>query len=579
MLINGAPINSASLNSTSGGESSVEPQPIVPGRAFRWRLVVLVNSVDMSARLSGQVSIDRERGAAGIASFTLHLQPGPVLPMDWVGRTVSIDYLTTTLGVTTIKRRYTGRVITTEWDPLGRMLTCHCGDQLQQRIEAMSVADVAALIPSFWSAYVFDAPEGRSRWTYAQERLGTIQQSLDSSAEGNLRLTSWYAGGEDYVFGTGTTIFDTVKVSYADLTSLTNKVEVEANYRFPRLHQRVQGYTWVHPDMLGFGGTQGFCAWRKHTSELPDIEMVESAATGAGFSILETAWERLPLTDTNPCGDGIPWSNIYPDLLLGASILGGRRFTQAVTEKYTLSVVAEQSIAQAGEVISRQSLSIDYSTDFSDKWESDAFGIDAKDAVPNELGVATGHIDERSESQRASAFSCLLNQAKTAIVLAHTATTISWDVPTSMVLDVDLVHTLSVADQGVSARARCSRVQDSFDLTRGSAITTLSIAVMRGGGTISDALVPPAATSVEQDENPAFIELATQLGRLNDSPPYREELDGFAGNSDAGNNSLEGFPRRFQISSPEIPAEDRDESTVTVAAQYRVAIPNDHLEM
>ncbi len=130
----------------------------------------------------------------------------------------------------------------------------------------------------------------------------------------------------------------------------------------------------------------------------------------------------------NPCGDGIPWSNIYPDLLLGASILCGRRFTQAVTEKYTLSVVAEQSIAQAGEVISRQSLSIDYSTDFSDKWESDAFGIDAKDAVPNELGVATGHIDERSESQRASAFSCLLNQAKTAIVLAHTATTISWDV-------------------------------------------------------------------------------------------------------------------------------------------------------
>ncbi|NWD49016.1 hypothetical protein [Pseudomonas gingeri] len=579
MLINGAPINSAALNSSSGGESRSEPQPIVPGLAFRWRLSVLVNGVDLSARLTGQMSVDRERGAAGVASFTLQMLPGPVLPMDWVGRTVTIDYITAAQGVTTRKRRYTGRIITTEWDPLMRLLVCHCGDQLQQRVEAMTVADVSALIPSYWAPEVFEAPEGRSRWTYAQECLGTIQQSLDSSADGALRLTSWYAGPEDYVFGDGTTIYNTVKVSYADLSSLTNKVEVDANYRFPRLHQRVQGYIWVHPDTRGSGGTQGFCAWRRHSSELPDIEMVKSAATGAGYSILETAWDRLPLTNTNPCGDGIPWANIYPDLLLGASVLGGRRFTQAVTEKYTLSVVAEESIAQAGEVISRQSLSVEFTSDFAEKWESNPFGMDVPGNVPPALEVGTGHIDERSEAQRLSAFRCVLNQAKTAIVLAHTATTISWDVPTSMVLDIDLVHTLRVTDQGVSARARCSRVQDSFDLAGGTAITTFSIAVMRGGGSVSDALVPPAAPIVEQEESAPFIELATQLGRLNDSPPYREDLDGFSGNSDAGNNAIEGFPRRFQIVSPEIPATERNESNVAVGATYRVAIPNDLLEM
>ncbi|MGA3683955.1 hypothetical protein ACPCX5_28605, partial [Pseudomonas graminis] len=72
-----------------------------------------------------------------------------------------------------------------------------------------------------------------SRWDYAQERLGTVQASLDASPAGELRLTSWYAGGENFAFGTGTTVYNSVKLSYADLTSLTNKVEIEASYRFP----------------------------------------------------------------------------------------------------------------------------------------------------------------------------------------------------------------------------------------------------------------------------------------------------------------------------------------------------------
>jgi hypothetical protein len=124
--------------------------------------------------------------------------------MDWVGREVTVDYISTAKGVTTQKRRYTGRIVTTEWNPITRLLVCQCGDQLQQRVESMTVEDVDTLIPAFWSPDVFDAAEGRSRWDYAQERLGTIQSSLDSSAEGSLRLTTWYAGAEEYVFRAGT---------------------------------------------------------------------------------------------------------------------------------------------------------------------------------------------------------------------------------------------------------------------------------------------------------------------------------------------------------------------------------------
>ncbi|MFU6774850.1 hypothetical protein ACM77A_32010, partial [Pseudomonas aeruginosa] len=62
----------------------------------------------------------------------------------------------------------------------------------------------------------------------------------------------------------------------------------------------------------------------------------------------------------------------------------------------------------------------------------------------------------------------------------------SWDCPTSMVMAVDLTHTLKFDDQRIKAVGKCRRVLDRFDLESGSAITTLSIAVMRGGGGDSD---------------------------------------------------------------------------------------------
>jgi hypothetical protein len=576
MILNGSPLGLHVLDGF--GAAAVVAQPIEPGRAYRWTLAVLVAGVDMSARLTGTVSTDRERGAAGVASFTLQLAPGPVLPMDWVGRPVTIDYITTALGQTTQTRRYSGRVITTEWDPLLRLLACHCGDQLQQRVEALTLLEVETLTPSYWSANVFEAPAGRSRWDYLQERIGTIQASLDSSPAGVMRLTSWYATWADFSFEAGSTIYNTVKVAYADLTSLTNTVEVEASYRFSRLHQSSQRYVWNIPGSLG-GAAGGFCLWRQESTELPDVPMIDSAVEGAGYSLFNVGYNRLPPSHPDPCGNGNPWTNRFADLLLGATFLAAKRWTQAITEKYVLSVVAPASVAQAGPVISRTTLAVEYASEFGKTWESAPFGLGVpKWVMDSELQTDNGHADDRDNVQRSDAIRCTLNQAKTAIILAHTGTSVSWDVPTSMVLAVDLVHTLRIADQGITAQARCNRVLDTFDLTGGTAITTLSIGVMRGGGSDSDALVAPAFSAVEQPDNPASIGLTSQLGRRNDSPPLDEALDGFVGNWDNGNPSLEAFPRRFQITAPEIPASDRDESTLDIPAVYRLAIPNDLLE-
>ncbi|WP_268797513.1 hypothetical protein [Pseudomonas huanghezhanensis] len=576
MLLNGSPLNSAPLNGLYSGAAGSDPKPVVPGNAFRWALRVLVGGVDFTARLTGQVEVDRERGAAGLATFTLQMLPGSILPMDWVGRTVSIDYITNALGVTTQKRRYTGRIVTTEWDSIGRLLLCHCGDQLQQRIEKLTVAQIDALVPAYWSIDVFSEAEGRSRWDYLSERLSTVQSSLDSSAGGELRLTTWYAGSVDFTFGAGTSIYDSVSVGYADLTSLTNTVEIEASYRFSRLHQRNETFTWRHPDTSGLGGTQGFCQWRQSSSELPDVAMMKDSASSAGLNIIKSPiYIKTPATGANICGNGVPWINNYPDLLLGVTFTGGRRWAQAVTEKYVLTVVAEASVEQAGEVIARDSLSIDYTTDRGNAWESAPFGLE----VPSAVDGRSGHVDERDESQRQAALRCLLNQAKTTVVLAHSATAVSWSVPTSMVLDVDLIHTLRLDDQGVLAQARCSRVADTFDLASGSAVTTLTVKVMRCGGADQDALSAPAFSTAAQEADIAVPALGTQLGGKPSSPVYNDSLDGFSGNYDNADPTLPVFDRRLQITASEIAATERDEKVVDIAARYRLTIPNDPLEL
>lgn len=567
MLLNGAALNSTSLNGLDG-PATLPVIPIAQGLAFRWRLRVLVGGVDMSARLTGSVSIDRERGAAGVASFVLQLAAGPVLPLEWIGRPVQVFYLSTAQGVTTEALRYTGRIVKPEWASGLRQLACQCADQLQQRVEALEVAQIDALTPgAFWSADVFEAVAGRSRWDYAQERLSTIAASLDSATDGTLRVSPWYAGAPDFEFGPNTTIYDSMSVSYADLTSLTNTVEVEADYRFSRLWQQTISYRWRHPETGGNEGGAAFCQWRNVSTETPDVDMLVSAAESAGLTVLDGAqYNRLPPSGVY-CDPPVGWVNAYPDLLIGADFVGGRRWAQPVTEQYRLTVTAPASVAAAGPVIARERLAFEVENERAEQWGSDPF-----------TAATTGLEDLRDDSRRATALLCVLNQAATTIIAAHTATTISWDAPTSMVMDVDLPHTLTLDDQGVKALGRCSRVVDTFDLLAGSAISTLSISVMRGGGDVTDPLTVPAG-SVRLPLAASAVELPSQMGRAVDSPIYNEEIDGFAGNYVPGYLDRPDFPRRFSVTAPELAADLRDDYPVPIAVTYRVAIPNDLLEL
>lgn len=572
-MLNAYPLNAQPLNAGGAGQGDDPgpnpPVPVAPALSFTWRLVLMIGGVDYSAQLTGSVSVDREEGAAGLATVIIFLPPGPVVPTDWIGRPVTLDYVSEQGGVVTQSRRYTGQVSDPSYDATQRLLTLNCSDQLQKRVEAMAITDIDALVGGYWSGDVFEPTEGRSRWDYAGERLGTIPSSLDASATGALRVTPWFAQAPAFEFGTGTTVYQSIRVELAQLDRLTNVVEIEGGYRYARLWQQNNGYNWAHPETGGLGGLQGFCQWRRESSELPTVEMIKSEVTSSGQTIVGGSYYTLPLSMANPCADGIPWINVTEGLVLTAAFTGARRWTQQVTESLTLKVYAPASVAQAGEQVSRERLTVQVEDAKADDWEGEEF-----------TGGTDGFTDLGNSARRGAAIEVLLHQAQTTILSSHRDTTVSWDFPASMCLGADLDQTLSLADQGVKAVGKCRRLEEAYDLESGSALITTTIAVMRGGGTDADALSAPPETTSSPKSGSTGYALNTQLGGHFSSGEYDEDRDGFAGMySNVQDSTLETFPRRMKIPAPEIPAALRDEQKYETKVDYRVAIPNDTLEL
>lgn len=574
MLIGAQPLASGPLAAALG--STYEPIYVVRGQSYLARVRVLVDGEDVAAMVTGDLDVDREEGAAAVAGFVLLLPPGPVDTRAWKGKSVVIDYISRDrYGVFTEARLFTGWLKMPTWEPTWRLLACECSDRLQQRVEGMSFEAIDAMTGGYWSADLFEPVEGRSRWDYAQERMKSRAASLDCSVHGEVRVTNWAkASVPHFVFGLGTTEHESVQLDEADMDDVTNRLEIDAGYRFPRLWQHVQGFGWEHPQYTG-SGIPGFCAWRPWTSDLPTTEMIEDAITGAGLTLVgNVGGYKLPLSANDPCGDGVAWTNTFDNLWLSANANGARRWVQQVTERYTLLLTAPGGEDEATQVIARDSGNVAIESAQADEWE---------DGRPTGGGSVTDLVDEM---RRNSALLTLLWGGAVELLSAHRGTTLSWQVPTDLALGVDLVHTLRLEDRAL-AQGKCRRIQHQIDIEGGTAITTISVAISRGGGVGDPLNVPPRPDTSLPDIGGSDPTLPTQLGgRLNDPitgapiPPYDDERLGFSGNWDAKDDlTAEDFPRRFKVEAVEIPEIYRDERTGELTAHYRVAIPNDLLEL
>lgn len=581
MQLNGAELNAVPLNGAAAlGQPAVTVEPVI---SVLWGARVLLGGVDISANLTGSLRIEREEGAATLADFVLSLDAGAVNPAAYIGKTVEVYYQHWDGAAWVEHLRFAGQVIRPQYSMQERLLSCDCSDRLQDAIEALTVAQVDTLAGGQWSADLFESPEGRSRWDYAQERMSTQAASLQKSVSGVLQVTPWAATAPAFVFPVGSVLDQSMDWIPVELSERVNVVELELDYRFIRLRQRHQSFAWQHPDIIDSSIGGGFCLWRGDSTELPDIEMVTAACTGAGYqSILDgVEWHRLPPSGVY-CDPPAAWGNIYLDLLLGGLWTAARRWSQPVTEQYKLRIEAPASIAQAGEVIRRDSITVETESDREAEFEGATYTTTEADAVQDALGDWV--VDLRDSPRLEGAAVIGVSMARVQVLAAHRANRLSFQLPTADTLGVRLEHTLRVedviGDQAVRCQAKLASLIDEWDFDTGEAITTLLLAVSQGGGDVTDPATAPAPPpSTPAGSVPILITLSTQLGGRNTSPVYDPELLGFSGNYSVTTAGVEPFPREFKVEMPEIPADHQDDYQVVSNKTYRVAIPNDLLEL
>lgn len=611
-------IGSGALGVWPVGGSPTNAQPsgpvvIRPGRYCAWQVVVTIGGSDVSTLLTGIVTVDREEGAAAVARFNLFYPPGEPVPTSMPNSSVVITFVAEVDGEGVQSRLFTGWIAEPTWSADTRVMDITCTDRLQQRIEAMSIEQIDALALGSWSPDVFEPVEGRSRYDYAQERISGEAVSLDASATGEIRRSSWFAAAPAFLFGPGSTIFQSVSIDLAQPFTATNRAEVVLRYRYSRVWQLNQLYTWRHPGAHSAQGVPGFCEWRPWSTEVPDVQMIQDAVAGSGQVIIGSPlYHRVPTSAPDPCGTGSPWVNTYPDFLLGVSVTAARRWVQTVTEEYSLTLATESGRLTDEQVVTREAVQFEIEDTRLDDWEGSLEGKGAAvsdseppslpDGVPSAGWVwvpsstgAAGYCDASAEARRTAALLVMLRRMYIEILQAHRETSVSWSVPTSHALAVDLVHTLELDDQYTRARGKCRRIAHSLNMDTGEATTQLSIAVMRGGGQGDPLDVPsrPDVTLPPLAGDAAGIDLPTQIGgRLNHPPgasgpvdggpvaPYDETLTGFSGNySVADDNTAETFPRRFSLPYRDVPEIYTDELVRPAERLYRISIPNDLLEL
>lgn len=610
----------------------VADQSLQPADVVDWTDRVLLNGVDISAQVTGVNTIDEERGGAVVADVTIRPTAGAVVDITaYINAMLEIWYGVRDLAGNVVGEwlQFRGRVHVPEIDDAAALIRLRCTDQYQERINRMSRAQIDALTPgALWSPHVFgDEAQG---WTYLQQRMSTIPASLDLTADGFFRFTSWAAASADYTLTENDWIDGTPRFEIAHRAKIHNRVTLKLQYRFTRQHQRKR--------QIGWGYDRTLCEWVVAPTTIPTKDMAQRAVEGLGWLIEKLTFVPFWQSGRYTCvGREVSIINRSPDLIIGTSATLKRRWTQVLTAEWTVNIEAPASIAAYGlrERSEVESMETEFDAAAWEGPEGDnrkasgfrtVFG--ATDGANNSIGSNLGsseqypppdgatqnewgdHILDNIDASGFDTFArTAISRAVTGILADHEQNICEIDIPLH-----PLIHrgtALEINGGGKTALGRVMQIVKRLNREEGdgSARMLVKIAVSRGGGaaTPSEIVAPaiPAYTPAPPASFGTFLGsgAATQIGGREDSPEFKEERPGYSGNysaasvsvigselSDDGrnyrvdgiyNNSLPEnarvYPERLKFNLDEVDAALRDPVTLPASVTVTVAPPHNTL--
>ena len=542
---------------------------------------VTLNGTDISGRVKGVLTVRAEEGMARIAECMMLPMPGVVLPTAWTGAAISIDLLRVIGGALVPARVFTGLVDLAEFDPVTRLVKFTCTDDLQNKVAALTRAQIDTLTGGRFSTAVQGQID--ERWDYAQARMESRPASLDASAFGGLRVTDWDGLSVWRTFTDADIFSDSTTLDLPRRVSIVNQIDATFQYRYSRCRERRAHVSWSASIFGTDAAARGY--------QFPTQDTIEAALEGTGWHRLSTSYGNAPATvPSSPAGWYIETGGGVANM--SASL--AQRHAQTVTEAYSLTISAPSSIAANG-VLAYPLNGALASTWTANEWESD-YTITVPDA-------STGDVDYGGDETRSAAddaMRCLLDVAKTKILATHRQCLVSFSVP--CLPEIDLTHAAELDAASVSASGKVARIVHTIDLEVGRAETriTLALSGIASAGIVSpDVLEVPDAPDVDAETGadpwsaniPALL---THVGAYNAN--YSEDMMGYLVNAPATYVKTNGTTSEtvtnvyyddaytfqttgFRIQLPGVADTHRQPLDIDVAQSYSIDIPEDNLTL
>jgi len=453
------------------------------------------SSIDDSL-ITGVIEVTHEESSSSLMTVTGLLPSGTYDPSSLIGKEITLDVI---IGSTST-RIFSGLIDFPDFDVINGLITLNCSNVLKEQLNNTSFRySHNGVIKGknqlgYYSDSVFG--EATEQKDEIENRLETVQGSLDLLPNGNIFLTDWEPDLANAVsFGSSDVYRRAPSVKVAERGRIVNKVNIDLEFQYQRLRYRTRDYTWTMKNPVT-GGAFTACtvaAWGFYPPQMSTINGALEATglpyTSSGSISISNIGGPSCNTD-NVCGKvstqslGSPW--LY-EMNGEARVSSARwtllkRYAQNISEKITLTVNAPQSQSAYGVVESNYSHGLRVEYDASE-WENQkTFSAPPSGFTLSNNGEYVYNLDDLGDYQ--DRFRNMFNTAKAkayrAIAESHRQTRVMFEVDANP--SISITDTVNLSTSKLSAVGKVHSVRHTIDASIHDASTEITLAVSRSVG-------------------------------------------------------------------------------------------------
>lgn len=573
-----------------------------------WAPRVIIDGVDYSDRVTGEITITRAENASAIATVTIEPTTGVLDLLGFVAKPIHIEYRDGASENWRV-RRYTGEIAKPEYQQGAGLVRLNCTTDLQGALEGAPREQIDVLIENgLWSADVFD--DDGDGWQYAQDRLSTVPGFIWHDHNRSIRFDLWAAASTADITYTDSDIMDggEISVAYASKRDMIKRVLIEFEYEFFNKRTR------QHHCSFQYAGQ--FCDYLVKGFKMPTKAMVRSAAVATGWQLDGISYTDIPPSDYYTCSNtysgaykiGFLRTSQSDSECMGAHFDVSKKFTQRVRENWVFDVRSEDDDDTANRYAVRESYGVRSEWDPSE-WDDKVTNVGLSSGEQNDPpagGLHPGGSGDYSEeadpdrrTEMMSAQQTVLAKAQAEVLKTHRETQVTFAV--EMDPAIDLSKTVQISTPTVSAKGRITEIRESLNISTGRASSQITLAISRKSGSgvaqgdpiqAIDRPTPTEETPYERSIRLGFrIGGATgtasiggsEAGGLQGASANDDEFNGYSTNYQRGvdpnDNTAAFYSNRMTVILPEIEQAAVDAVTLQAEEVLRVDVPEDPLTL